>query len=765
VTGRNKLRGWLLDIYPGDEGLSLWLLGRDGKRHHLHQPFAIKFYIAGPSSQLRLAWKWLASQPEKPVLAREERRDLFSGCIPVLSVTLSQSEDLPRLFRRISRVFPDLIYYDADIHLCLRHAARHETYPLADCEMEVDSQNRIHDIQVLSSRWDIELGHPPVRVITLEPEVDPFHAEPRKVWIQTTGACFSLDLEPGRAFLIGLQSVLQQHDPDLILTSWGDTWLLPRILQMAKEARIDIRLNRDPDQAIKHRDARTYHAYGQVIHRGQQVHLAGRWHIDINNAVMYHDYSLEGIWELARLTALPVQTVARVSPGTGISSMQIVTALKDGILVPWHKQQAEDRKTILDLIRSDLGGLVFQPTIGMHRDVAEIDFISMYPSIMAHFNISPETIRPDRLDPETGLPMTTVEPGLIPRTLEPLIKKRISIKEQLLGMSKWDTRYKRYKAQSAAHKWLLVTCFGYLGYKNARFGKMEAHEAVTAYGREALLRAKEAAEDMGFTVLHMYVDGLWVHKEGLKQSSDFTPLVNEIHERTQLPLGLDGVYRWICFLPSRQNKKVPVANRYFGIFQSGEIKCRGIELRRHDTPPFLAELQQEALNILSQCRREEELPEYLDRIHVLAARCLEDLRHGRIAPEKLVVRQTLSRAVSEYKVPSPAATAARQLEQAGKILRPGQIVRFIYTLGEPGVRAWDLIGVFNPKTIDIPLYRTLWKRMLETIMGSFGVKEGLQLPIQVLRQEFTDQAGMEHQNSSNGTVKISQLPVIKYSFQ
>ncbi len=414
MVGRSRLRGWLLDLYPDDTGLSLWLLGQDGKRHHLRQQFATKFYIAGPSSQLRLAWKWLAAQPEKPVLAREERRDLFSGMIPVLSVELSLALDLPRLFGRVSKIFPDLIYYDADIHLSLRHAARYGTYPLAECEMEVDWQKYVHEIQVFSSPWDLEILPPPLSVITMEPEVDPFHAEPRKVWIQTTQSRFALDLEPARAFLVGLQSVLRHHDPDLILTSWGDTWLLPRILQMAKETRMQVRLNRDLDQPIKHREARTYHAYGQVIHRGQQIHLAGRWHIDINNAVMYHDYSLEGIWELARLTALPVQTVARVSPGTGISSMQIVTALKDGILVPWHKQQAEDRKTILDLIRSDLGGLVFQPIIGTHKDVAEIDFVSMYPSIMANFNISPETIRPGRLDPETGLPMTTGELGSHP---------------------------------------------------------------------------------------------------------------------------------------------------------------------------------------------------------------------------------------------------------------------------------------------------------------------------------------------------------------
>jgi DNA polymerase elongation subunit (family B) len=117
----------------------------------------------------------------------------------------------------------------------------------------------------------------------------------------------------------------------------------------------------------------------------------------------------------------------------------------------------------------------------------------------------------------------------------------------------------------------------------------------------------------------------------------------------------------------------------------------------------------------------------LNRIQALATRCLDDLRHGRIPPEKLVIRHTLSRALREYKAPSPAAIAARQLEQAGKFLRPGQIVRFIYTLGEPGVRAWDLVEVFNPKTINIPIYKILLNRMMQTIMILFGVEEEQQL--------------------------------------
>lgn len=135
-----------------------------------------------------------------------------------------------------------------------------------------------------------------------------------------------------------------------------------------------------------------------------------------------------------------------------------------------------------------------------------------------------------------------------------------------------------------------MTCFGYLGYKNARFGRIEAHEAVTTWGREALLRAKEAAEEHGFTVLRMYVDGLWVKREGCRQPQDFQPLLEDIARRTRLPVALDGVYRWNTFLPSRVDARWPVPNRYFGVFQDGSIKVRGIDMRRRDTTPFIAEV-------------------------------------------------------------------------------------------------------------------------------------------------------------------------------
>jgi DNA polymerase II len=713
-----ELTGWLLDLYANGPDLTLWLLGDDGTRHCLYQAFPVSFYAAGSSAQLRSLWRWLSAQPEPLRLARTERRDLFAGPITVLQAEVQHPGDLPRLFHRAASAFPGLTYYDADVPLALRYAAGYGAFPLGRLRLDV-AGNRIRTAVRLDSPWDLDPQPPPLRVVTIEPDCDPAHAEPGAIVLTYEKKKYWESLRLPRTLLINLAILLERFDPDLILTRWGDTWLLPHLLKLSEETGLPLPLNRDPAAAITRKDQRTYYAYGQVIYRGAQVHLAGRWHIDICNAVMYHDYGVEGIFELARVTGLPVQTTARVSPGTGISAMQIATAFRQGVLVPWHKQQAEAPKTALELIRADMGGLVYQPTIGLHADVAEIDFVSMYPSVMVRFNISPETILPGRRDPETDLPATRPGRGLVPETLEPLLRKRIALKAQLMTLPGWDPRLRRFKAYVSAYKWLLVTCFGYLGYKNARFGRIEAHEAVTAYGREALLRAKEVAEDLGFEVLHLYVDGMWIKKPGARTPADFQPVLDAILERTGLPIGLDGVFRWVAFLPSRVDARVPVANRYFGVFQSGEIKARGIELRRRDTPVFLKELQQEMLEILARASSVDGVADLLPELDRLVRRRLWNLRQGRIPPDKLAVVQTLSRELDLYRSPSPAAIAAKQLADAGKALRPGQYVRFVHTLGEPGVRAWDLAGEIDPQTIDIQEYKKLFLRAVETIRTPF----------------------------------------------
>jgi DNA polymerase II len=724
--------GWLLDLYADlQDGVVLWMIERGGGRIRLQQVFPVMFYAAGPNLRLRELWRWLESGAGLPIptrLAAVERRDLFVETpLRLMAIEVGNPLDQECLFARASQEFPDLTYYDADIPLALRHAAAYGTFPLAQVRVVADEAGRLQEIQTLDSPWELDPEPAPLRVLTIEPDCDPRRAEPACLRICCGRFSYCLALEPARPLLVNLAAILRQRDPDLIQSAWGDTWLLPRLLELSEQWGIPLPFNREAEREVMRKREHSYFSYGQVIHRGQQVHLFGRWHIDIYNAMMFHDYGLDGILESARVTGSPVQAAARLSPGSGISAMQMVMALRSQILVPWHKQQAEQPKSALELIHADQGGLVYQPKVGLHRDVAEIDFVSMYPGIMVHFNISPETVGQDNAKsvqvPVLGMWIDQETPGLIPRTLAPLLEKRIALKQRLGALPGWDPRRKSDKARAAAHKWLLVTCFGYLGYKNARFGRIEAHESVTAYSREALLRAKEAAEALGFSVLHMYVDGLWVQKPGCSQVGDIQPLLDEIVRRTRLPIALEGVYRWVAFLPSRVNPKAPVANRYFGVFQDGTLKVRGIEARRGDAAPFVAETQMQLLELLAQAQDVGHLRERLPEAAAYLRGQFKALRLGRVPLGELVVTQRLSRELALYRTPSPPAQAAMQLAALGKTMRPGQMVRFVYTRGEPGVHAWDLPQALEPRRVDLARYRTLLLRAAGSVLQPLGVDE------------------------------------------
>jgi DNA polymerase-2 len=773
-----ELRGWLLDVYPGlQDGVLLWLLGEDGRRHCLRQPFPVAFYAAGPPSRLHALCLYLAAYPAPVTFLRAGRRELFTHQIlTVLAVQVDSFEVQSRLFNQVSQAFPDLTYFDADISLPLRHAARYGTFPQARCAVVVDQEQNILELQVLDTPWDLDPPAPPLRILRMEPDADPARRPPRHllVHLEQDPSTIRLALQPERPLLINLRALLHRLDPDLLLTAAGDTWMLPHLLERAQALRLPLPLNRDPARQPAYHPEKSYFSYGQVIYRGRQVHLFGRWHIDRGNAMLWDDYDLLGVLETARVTGLPVQTAARASPGTGISAMQVLTALRNQILVPWHKQQPESPKTALQMFAADQGGLVYQPQVGLHHDVGEVDFTSMYPGIMVRFNISPETVtasrepvpaKPGGQGSESGPVGSTItgssgrppaeelarfhpdfpgiddsgddQLGLIPKTLSPLLEKRLALKTKLAQLladpkSRWDPRRPIYQARASAHKWLLVTCFGYLGYKNARFGRIEAHEAVTAYGREALLRAKEAAEDLGFTVLHLYVDGLWVKKPGATSVADFQPLLDAVSERTGLPIALDGVYRWVAFVPSRVDMRWPVPNRYFGVFQDGSLKVRGVEARRHDTPAFIAKVQMQMLELLAEEVTRLPPPYDLRPVLALLRRKLADLRLGRVPLEGLIVSQKLSRELEEYRQPSPAARAAAQLQVLGRSFRPGQRVRFLYTRGEPGVSAWDLPRSPDPSSLDVARYTRLLLRAAHAVLGPFGLSE------EDLRQQVAD---------------------------
>ena len=718
--------GWLFDLYANKDGVVLWLLGEDQKPHSFTQPFQITFYVGGPFHRLRQLWKFLRDRPV--TLQRTQRRDLHEGMKDLLEVNVHSPILFDELFREVNILFPDLLYYDTDIPLILRYSAAFGVFPLGRCRVECQQGWTVSNIISLDTPWELDPLLPDLRVLEIRPDVNPAHAEPRYLSIHFDRFKYHLPLDKSRNLLFSLNSILRQFDPDVIVTSYGDIWLFSFLENISRETGIPFNPNRDAAKSILRKKEISFINYGRAHFRSEQIHLFGRWHVDDQNCMTYGDYGLMGAIEQARVTGLPVQEIARRSPGAGIAAMQTHTALKRNILVPYQQQKGEVPKTYHELVVSDRGGLVFEPLAGVFPNVAIIDFMSMYPSIIVEYNISPETVgvqEEDAFDiPEMGIKISSRE-GLIPATLRPMVDKRVKIKRLLKTMDKNDPRYPRYKATKNALKWLCVVAYGRLGFANSTFGRINSHEVVSFIGRKMLLKAKEIAEDHGFTVLHAYVDSLFIYRQEATQESDLRTLLDEIEQVTKLPIEVEAVYSWMAFVCSKVNPNLSVANRFFGLQSDGEYKIRGLASRREDTPLFVAQAQLQVLQILSKEKDVSRVGDLFPEVLNMLREKLSSLNGRTIPVHKLLITQTLSRELDQYRVPSPAARAASQLQAIGKEVRMGQKIQFVYARTKQDVLAWDLPEPIQTSLVDIARYKELLFRAVYEVLQPMGVTKNV----------------------------------------
>jgi len=722
----SALTGWVFDVIPDANGMTVWFRTDAGETVPLSAPFRPSFVLAG--KHLKETTLKVASARWNCSLARGEGVGFYSGkTVPAWTFTVAAPALLGTVVRKAEKTFGSESLYNADIAPEQQFAYASGLYPFARAEVEVDG-GTILSSRILDSPWNVDAPRPilSTALLRMEGTGHPGQRRVRPLEFVADGRTHTLQWEDGADLLRDVLRLLRKEDPDLLLTEYGDDWLLPRLLALAGRLRIPFPLGRsrrtEPEGDVRRARERSYMSYGRVIFRAAPHLLSGRWHVDARNSFLFGETGLPGLVELSRLSGIPLQRVARTSPGTAISAMQVATALRRGILVPYKKREPEEFKSGLDLVVTDKGGLTYLPRPGLHENVGELDFASMYPSLMDRYNISPETIhcsccRPGLPVPEIGTHTCRKRRGLVPDTIAPIIVKRRLLKERQKAEADPSVR-DTFKKRQTALKWLLVVCFGFLGYRNARFGRIEAHEATTAWGREKLLSAKEIAEREGFRFLHGLTDAVWVKRDGATEE-DYRQLGERITEETGMPIALEGVYRWVAFLPSKRNPTVAVPNRFAGTFSTGEIKVRGIALRRSDTPPFVATLQRTLLERMAKAGGIGELQAMIPELRQTVEEAVAELRDGRVSPERLVVARRLSKAPEEYVANTVAAKVTRELCGRGVILRPGSKIRFL--LADHGGRAAGFLD--GNEVPDVARYEEMLREAGQELVGIVDTRQ------------------------------------------
>jgi DNA polymerase I len=422
-----------------------------------------------------------------------------------------------------------------------------------------------------------------------------------------------------RTVISDLLELIKSHDPDLILLAHADTWV-PLIVAKARRCGMQPTISRTG--WFKQMASKSYWSYGKVNHKDGAMIPEGRVLIDTAKSFVYVESGLKGVLMASRLSGLSPNLTSRFTPGTLISSYEVFEALRRGVAVPFRKRDAESVKNISELKACDKGGMIFQPEPGVYEKVHQIDFTSLYPSIIVKYNLSPETIE----HPEIS--------GFLSTVLSSLLNLRIETKR--LKKTNPD-----YVGIDSILKWMLVTSFGYTGYRNAKFGQIQVHERITGISRELLMRIKELAEDMGFRVLHGIVDCLWVIGEPISGFKD------AVERETGILTEVDS-YDWIAFLAMADGSGA--YNRYFGRLDTGKMKIRGVMARKGDTPEYVRRMQQELFDVLAGAKSRDELrivEPMAQEVHERYMNGIEDVDVRELAIHRRLGRMDYSRRCAE----------------------------------------------------------------------------------------------------------------------
>lgn len=880
------MMGWIIDIYPdyASNSIVYWLRTRRGVHRIVDRDFLPMIFVHASEGGLDELERALSILDAVGEVKRCQRRIwLAEEPRTVLGVTVndySRVEEVARTIDNRGR-YREYALFNVDLRFSQRYLVDKGIFPMGLLELSPKPA-------MLDDPFEMDYELPPMTSVDLRATTSGrrgLESFDDKLLSATIGdEAFDGDEED---ILNDVEESVARQDPDIIYTNGGDSFLMPFLNHRAKALGIDApTLGRDRSRRAAAR-GKSYFTYGRILYKPPSHKLGGRLHLDRESSFMLKEGGLGGLIDLARISRTPVQELARLSPGSAISAMEVNQALMDGCAIMWKKNLPEKFKTARELIVADRGGFIYEPRVGIFDRVLEVDFTSLYPNIMTRFNISPETImcvccpQPTRSVPVLGYGICDRNIGLIPRVLKPVIERRTRLK-RMVKDGVGDVTL--YKERSDILKWLLVTCldertqvpysldgrfdiapigdivkrcsgegfgehavrdglcvfgvdgrmvpavkrvssvmsfpapdemieldvgrdaitltpdhpcyvvdghglrlmraehlsegdvlptlpplyrgawngercaggvavssarrrpsrcervycmsvdeplhgfalangvlvhncFGYTGYRNARFGRIECHEAINAYGREIMLQTSEIAEAHGFEILHGIVDSLW-----LKGDGDAERFCEHASGHIGIPLDIEGVYKWIVFLPSRMTG-IGVLNRYYGVFGSGELKVRGIESRRSDSPGIVRDMQSDMLSTLAKASNAAEFQESIPDALAIVSDYIDSVRAQSVPLDKLLLRRRISKAADEYEQFNDGLAALMQLRREGAEPNPGETVRYVITDGcsrddRARVRVEPLLT--GDEEYDDDAYVDLLVRAAETMLIPFG---------------------------------------------
>ncbi len=323
------------------------------------------------------------------------------------------------------------------------------------------------------------------------------------------------------------------------------------------------------------------------------------------------------------------------------------------------------------------GGHVLESRPGLYRNVALLDFKSLYPSIIRTFRIDPLGLAEPGADPVPGFAGAAFarERGILPDLIAGLWARR--------------DEAKRTGDQPFQHavKILMNSFYGVLGARGCRFFDPRLASSITMRGHEIIRRSKAFIEDEGFEVIYGDTDSLFVllgDRGGAREAA--TGLAERLNgwwgetlageHRLDSCLEVEFETLFERFLmPTVRGAAKGTKKRYAGLVDNGaggaggtrRLVFKGLETVRTDWTPLARRFQRELYRKV-----------FLDEPYEDYVRATCDALLAGELDDELVYRKRLRRPIDAYtrNVPPHVQAARRQSN-------PSSWVSYVVTANGP----------------------------------------------------------------------------------
>ena len=275
--------------------------------------------------------------------------------------------------------------------------------------------------------------------------------------------------------------------------------------------------------------------------------------------------------------------------------------------------------------RNVKGGMVLLPRPGTHYNIGVFDAAALYPSIIAGFNISPETknkegtiVIKDENNNEYRFIDPKIQKGIMPETITEFRALRERVRERKRNAEKEfghdSPQYKALEEEDTADKFIITSFYGVMAFPRFRLFDPDCANAITAVGRLVINGLADHLKLKGFPVEYGDTDSVFVNCKSIEGGHNVKELIRQYLDTKLKSMGVTGneidvkfekFFEKVAFKRRKvsKGKWVPVKKKYAAKMTWSEghtcnmVYIKGFETRRSDTPDILKHTMEKFFNI------------------------------------------------------------------------------------------------------------------------------------------------------------------------